>query len=207
MLPRAEGQWRRLISWTAIAFVVAGLARLTGMATNYANQFTGIAIPDLVGPISIVAGYGVAMLGLAGLYVLVVNRSQRLARGGGIAAAIVLISLAGAAIGRFLIGGDGSSMFGLVVSLSFYVFTTVSFLLFGLASRRTPELPRSIGTLLLVVAGSRFVTVAGGVVGLLWVAELGAFLYALPLLTLGYHLRGESRLTGRGEPQATATTN
>lgn len=206
MTDAIAGHRGTLVRWGAIAFAVAGLARLTAMATNYAGQYTGIPVPELAGPVSIVTAYGVAMLGLGGLYSLVVDRSPRLARVGAIAAGIVVVSLVGAAIGRYLIGGDGSSVFGLFVSLSFYVFTTLAFLLFGLASRRTPALSRSVGALLLLAAVSRLVTIVGGVLGLLWVAEIGTLLYALPLLVLGYHLRTEFRSTDRNDVQASVLT-
>lgn len=180
--------WNSLERWTAVAFVLGALAAL-GSSALYQVEVAGIlTTPVWVNGILTNLTYGAASAGLLGLYPRLKDRAAWLTRIGLVAVVIVLASVIAANIGRLLFGAGGPGIIKLAVSISFYSSTTLAFLLYGVASVRTSAYSRRLGIPLLVVASSRLVIVAGGVLGQTWLLDVGAVLFALPLLAVGYLL-------------------
>lgn len=183
LVPRSS-----LERWTAAAFVLGALAAL-GSTALYHFEVAGILTTPLwVNGVLTNLTYGAASAGLLGLYPQLKDRAPWLTRIGLIAVIIVLASVIAANVGRLLFGTGGPGIIRLAVSISFYSSTTLAFLLFGVTSVRTPALSRRLGIPLLVVAGSRLVIVAGGVLGQTWLLTVGAVLFSIPLLAVGYLL-------------------
>lgn len=180
----STSRWPSLKKWTPLAFVVAAVARVGNEVITHLGSALGTPAPELVTDLTITLAFGVALIGLLGIYSWVVDLSPRLSRAGllavGITAASIILSL----IGKYLVGGEGPQGILLVIPLSFYIFSAVSFLAFAIISLRMSVPSRTVGYLLLAVFASRVVTVAGQV-------EIGAVLFVLPLLGIGYILRGK----------------
>lgn len=188
MSQRRLGPWNSLERWTAAAFVLAALAALGSTALYHLEVAGVLATPVWVNGVLINLTYGAASTGLLGLYPQLKDRAPWLTRIGFVAVIIVLASVIAANVGRLLFGTGGPGIIKLVVSILFYSSTTLAFLLFGVASVRTPAIARRLGIPLLVVAGSRLVIVAGGVLGQTLLQTVGAVLFSGPLLAVGYLL-------------------
>lgn len=182
--------WNAFERWAATALVLAALARFGTDAIHHlvlAGYLT--APPVWVSGVLTNLTYVAAMIGLLGISPRVADGSPRLVQGGLVAIGIVFASVVAANIGRIFFGPpDGPTIVVLVVSISFYAFTTIAFLLFGAASVRTPSLSRAVGVPLLVVALSRVLTLVGGILDTLMVMYISTTLFVLPLLTVAYLL-------------------
>lgn len=128
--------------------------------------------------------FGGSLVGLLGIYSLVPEQSPRLSRVGLLAVGLTGVSILASIIGKLLVGGESPQGILLIIPLSFYIFSTLNFLIFGTASLRTHTPSRTVGYLLLTVVVSRVVTLAG-------MGECGSVLFVLPLLGIGYLLQGK----------------
>lgn len=155
--------------------------------------------PDPFGP----AGHLLALVGLFGVYPVVVDRWPTLTRAAGGVAAVALVSW-GVMTGTRLLamfGTVGSDLLpGAFVGLMFFS-TVLAYVLFGVATARGSEWPWSVGLLVSAPGGLLFVVlVASAVTG---VAALEGFVIsvglALAMVSLGYALRTGGAGTGRAE--------
>lgn len=164
--------------------------------------------PDVFGP----TGHFVALVGLLGLYPVLVERTPTMVRVAGAVAGIALVSWAVMAATRFL------AVVGLISSLSdvlpgaFFVFlfasTILTYVLFSVTAVRFKDCPRSVGPLVLTPAVLLIVALVGS--ALSGVSDLVGFLVgcglALSILELGYTLRTWSAPTDREVPAGDVTT-
>lgn len=184
--------WSSLERWTGAALVLGAVA-MVGSTTLYHLEVAGLwTTPVWVGGVLTNLTYGAASAGLLGLYPRLKDRAPWLTRVGLVAVGIVLASVIAANVGRVMFGAGGPAIVKLAVSISFYASTTLAFLLFGVACVRISALSKTVGVPLLIVAGSRLFIVAGGVLNRTWLMDLGAVLFAVPLLAVGYLLWTDS---------------
>lgn len=167
--------------WAPVAFLVAGVARVSNEVLYQLGTVT-TPVPEWALDLTIVVTFGGAFVGFLGVYVWVSEQSTRLSRAGLLVVGLTAGSIVGSIVGKYLVGGESPQGLILVISLSFYLFSTLSFLVFGLACVRTRTPSPTVGYLLLTVVASRVLTVAG-------LGELGTVLFALPLFAIWYLLR------------------
>jgi hypothetical protein len=191
-------RWDTLEQRSSTMFLVAG-----GLWVILAALFTAEAFMDMptsaaqsfFGP----TAYGVAFVGLLGLYTALADRTPRLARAGAI---FVVIGIVGAVV---LALSAGSQLTGIiearpawdtVFNLPLLVGVVLGFFTFGVTSLRTDVYSRSVGLLLLgpaVMFGA--VIVGSGLLGNSFphvVHVVHSSAEALLHLSVGYLLRSES---------------
>lgn len=171
-------QFTSLGQVTALAFVVAGLAAFGNEVLHQLGSAT--VLLDL----TILLVYGAVTLGFLGIYSRVAEASPRLSRAGIVAVGITVVSIAVAVVAKGLLGADPSGVgviVSLVVSVAFYLCSSLSFLLFGVACVRTRIPSRTVGYLLLVAVLSRVLVVAG-------LTEVASPLFGASMLGVGYLL-------------------
>lgn len=186
--------WVRSVS--ALAFVVAGV----GALGNQVLHQLGSAAVFL--DLTIILTYGGVTLGLLGIYSHLAEASPRLARAGLVAVVITVVSIVLAIVGKGLFGAEPTgvgALVSIVLSVSFYLCSSLSFLLFGVACVRTRVPSRTVGYLLLVAVLSRVLVVGG-------VTEVASSLLAVSMLGAGYLLWTGQFPTERGRPQLDPTT-
>jgi hypothetical protein len=178
-------QRESLKRWTALAFGVAAVAGIGNEVLTHLGTAQGAPAPEWALDLTLVLTFGGALVGLLGIYAMVTELSPRLSRVGLLAVGLTGGSIIASIVGKFLVGGESPQGILLVIPLTFYMFSTLSFLIFGIASLRTHVPSRTVGYLLLTVVVSRVITVAG-------MGELGSALFILPLLGIGYLLQGKT---------------
>lgn len=153
------------------------------------------------------AGYGLAFLGLLGLYPELVTQSPWLSRAGAVFAIIGAVMFF---LSFVTVGLPGVAfLFGMAepVALLNFVGLLFGFLLFGLASLRSDHYPRRLGILLVLPSIFVAVNFTGGIVtGSNWtfpwlVVALGSG-QALTMLAVGYTLRTETTLNKQARSPA-----
>lgn len=165
-------------SVSALAFVVAGLGALGNEALYQLGS------PAVTLDLTILITYGGVTLGLLGIYSRVAEASRRLSRAGLVAVGITVVSIAVAVVAKSLLGVEPSGVeviLSMIVSVSFYLCSSLSFLLFGVASVRTRVPSRAIGYLLLLVVPSRVLVILG-------LTQVASVLFAVSMLGVGYIL-------------------
>jgi hypothetical protein len=182
MLSVSTPQWGSIEQYAGLAFVVAAVGGFGNVTVHHFGSAIGIPASDIVLDSTILLTYSGAVFGLLGVYTLTVDRAPRLSRLGVLLVGLTSGSIVASLVGKYLVTiGDPQSI-KLLLSLSFYACSTLSFLVFGIVSLRTRVPSRTVGYLLLTVVVSRAAIVAGQV-------ELGAVLFVLPMLGVGYLLR------------------
>lgn len=167
-----------LASVSALAFVVAGLGTLGNEVLHQLGSTT--VLLDL----TILITYGGVALGLLGIYFRVAEAARRLSRAGLVAVGVTVVSIIVAVVAKSLLGAEPSGVEGIlsvIVSVSFYLCSSLSFLLFGVASVRTRVPSRAIGYLLVLVVPSRVFAVVG-------LTQIASSLFAVSMLGVGYLL-------------------
>lgn len=167
-----------LASVSALAFVVGGL----GTLGNEVLQQLGSA--EVFLDLTILITYGGVTLGLLGIYSRIAEASPRLSRAGLVAVGITVVSIAVAVLAKGLLGAEPSGLeviLSIIVSVSFYLCSSLSFLLFGVACVRTRVPSRVIGYLLLLVVPSRVLVVVG-------LTQVASALFAVSMFGVGYLL-------------------
>lgn len=202
MPTHTTGWWATLGRWCAMAFIVAGAARLGNMALTILYLNTEFPSPEWARTLTLTLAFGAAFFGLLGLYPRLANRTRRLSRVGigavAIAAGGLLVVTVGDLVGPA--NPPGALKFLPVLIL---VCSMLGFSLFGVASLRTDIPSRTVGALLLVAAIS-VVAFAGGITftfvhsRTLALANSGAF--AMALLATGYRIHAGPAPTGHADP-------
>lgn len=185
-----------LASVSALAFVVAGLGVL---ANEVLHQLGSIPV---IMDLTILITYGGVTLGLLGIYSRVAEASPHLSRAGLVAVGITVVSIAVAVVAKGLLGAEPSGVaviLSMIVSVSFYLCSSLSFLLFGVACVRTRVPSRAIGYLLLLVVPSRVLVVVG-------LTQVASALFAVSMLGVGYFLWADRFPTANGRPRPDPAT-
>lgn len=189
---------RRRALWqvAALAFLVAGLGAL-GNEVLY-QVGSAEAFRDL----GLLITYGGVTLGLVGIHTRLVEASPRLSLVGLVTVGITALSIAVAVVAKSVIGAEPSGWevsLSIVVSASFYLCSTLCFLIFGVACVRTRVPSRAIGYLLLLAVPARGLVLAGQ-------TEVASALFAVSMMGAGYLLwTGRSSTTSeRPRPSPTS---
>lgn len=156
------------------------------------------------------AGYGLAFLGLLGLYPELVKQQPWLSRAAGVFALLGAVMFG---LSFVTVGLPGVAfLFGVAEPFALLNFAGLlfGFLLFGLATLRSDTHPRRLGVLLVLPSVFVAINFIGGIVtGSNWtfpwlVVALGSG-QSLTMLAIGYTLRAEDILTDRARSPADAT--
>lgn len=208
MLPHTEPRWGSIEQWSPTLFLVGGCLLLGHAAVQGITVFTDLTPPP---DVFVTTGHLVALVGLIGLYPVLVDRTPRLARGAGAVAVVPLAGWLLMTITQFLtIAGIASSLIdtlpGAVIMLV-PVATFLTYVLFGAATLRAGEGSRMVGILVLAPAALIVVLLAGSalteaaaIVGLV----VGSGL-AVSMLALGYRLRTWNHPTEHAVPTGEAS--
>lgn len=193
--------WEVLGRWCAVAFVVAGTARFSNMALTILYLNTNIPSPGWARSLTLAIAFGAALVGLFGFYPRLADSALRLSRAGVVAITLAAGSLLVAIIGD-LFGPTSPPGVLKLLPVSILVFSTLGFLLFGLASLQTDVPSRTVGVLLLVAAISLIVFAVGITFTFvhsrtLALANSGAF--AVALVATGYRIQTHPSPTSHAE--------
>lgn len=179
-------------------FLIGGCLMMGHAGVLGVRAFSDLTTPpDLFAPV----GHLVALVGLVGLYPLLVDRWPWMTRTAVAVAVVAIVSWGVMTASRLLtvVGAGGSDMLpGAVVGLMF-VSTVLTYFSFGVVITRVSAVAWRVGLLALTVAALLVgVLVASVVIG---VAALEGFVVAvglsLTMVSMGYTLR--TRATGTGQ--------
>lgn len=202
MAEQSESRWDRLSQHSHRALLVAGFL-LAGVAVYKGiGDFTAMSVPSVVD-----TGYGgLALLspivGLLGLYSRVKDAAPRVAKTGiaslGLSVPFVLaiwVEFFGSALylGRFPRVPEESPAWGVLALVVVFLALSFGFILLGIATQRSPSIPKPVGLLLVVP-------------GLLWISLLvNVFTIRIPnydfytyvligatVLTIAYRMRTDT---------------
>ena len=201
-----------LEQWSSTAFFLGGGLLLASPAHIVLELFMDIPLPSWLVALFILPGLMATLVGLLGLYPLLVDRAPILALAGGVVAGItgtILAVIFGWIIGDAFL----SAVFGVVVGtppavlfMLLALTMTLGFVLFGVATLRSSSLTRSFGLLLLSFAAPWFVVLATTLVyGSSFPDWLTLAIYGpIPFIMLAtaYTLRMKSVATGREDVSA-----
>lgn len=207
-------RWETLEQWSSTVFLVAGGLLLGYAIVQGVNTFTGVTVPSWLA-----TAYGgitllVPVFGLLGLYPRLRDHTSRLSLAGvvvtvlsGFLTLVLLLQLVVTALqmsGLPEVPADVPTWTAAALLVGFLLLA-VSFLLFGLASLRTPVVSRTVGLLLLVPAAgwiglivANLILPSGPYLGVAAYTPIG-----VAVLAIGYLLNAESEPTDRVESAAT----
>lgn len=200
--------WDAVERWSPTLLLAGGALLVGHAAVNGVEAFTDLAPPP---DVFVTTGHLVALVGLLGLYPVLVDRTPRLARAACAVATVPLAAWFVMTVTQFLtVAGVVSSItdvlpeaFVVVVPVS----TILTYVLFGVSTLRVGGDSRTAGLLVLAPAAllvvflvASVVTGASAVLGLV----IGGGL-ALSMLALGYTLRTWDRPAEHTAPTSDAT--
>lgn len=213
MASRTGSRWDALEQWSPAVFLVAGVLLLSYAVIEGLSAFAGVRPHS-----ALKTGYGgivllVPVVGLLGLYSRVRDHTPRLALVGvmttilsGLLTTVLMLWLIGMTLqmGELPeIPADAPAWTAAALLLGFLLLA-LAFLIFGLASLRTPAVSRSVALLLLVPAAGWFGLMVANVV-LPSGDYLGFAAYtpiSVAVLAIGYLLRTETAPAGRAPSAA-----
>lgn len=200
-----------LEKWSPTVFLVAGILLLGYAVLQGTHTFTGVTVPS-----ALATAYGgiallVPVFGLLGLSPRLRDHTPRLSLAGVVVAIIsgllTLILLLQLAITTVQMGGSpeipaDAPAWTAAALLSGFLLLAVAFLLFGVASLRTPVVERTVALLLLVPAAGWFgLIVANAILPSGRYLAVAAYTpIGVAVLATGYLLKAESEPTDRREP-------
>ena len=204
-------RWEDLEQWSPSAFIGAGVLLLGYATLQGINSFTSLTLQSAV----LVLYGGIALLApvfaLLGLYRRLRDHAPRMALAG-VATAILsglltFVALMWAVVATLQMDGlpaipADAPAWTSVATLSGFLLLAVSFLLFGVASLRTPVVSRTVALLLLVPTAAWVGLVVGNAILNPEGHYLAVLVYtpiSLALLAVGYHLRTKGVPTDRAE--------
>lgn len=215
MLTTGMTQWKPIEQWSPTAFLIAGVLLLGYATLQGINTFLSVTLPSA----ALVLYGGIALLApvfaLLGLYSRLRDHAPRLALAGvttailsGLLTSVALLWLV---VKTLQMGGlpeipADAPAWTAVATLLGFLLLAVSFLLFGVASLRTPVLSRTVALLLLVPTAAWVGLVVGNAIlnpeGH-YMAVVAYTPISLSILVVGYRLRTEVVPTDRTEPATT----
>lgn len=204
------GRWDMLEEWSPTVFLVAGALLLGYAILQGIHTFTGVTVPSafatVYGGITLLA----PVFGLFGLYPRLRGHMPRLALAGvvatilsGLLTLVLLLQLVVTTVqmdGLPEIPADAPAWTAAALLLGFLLLA-VSFLLFGLASLRTPVVSRIVALLLLVPAVAWFGLIVASAIlpSGRYLAVVAYTPIGVAVLAVGYLLRTEAGPTDRAE--------
>lgn len=208
MVGGTNTHWDAVEQWSPTLFLVGGALLVGHAAVQGIKAFTGLVPPP---DVFVTTGHLVALVGLFGLYPVLVDRTPRLARAAVAVAAIPLVGWVVMTVAQLLtVAGMVSSLTGALpggLLVLVPVSTILTYGLFGVATLRVGEGSWTVG--LLVLAPGILIVVLLVDSASTGVSTLDGFLVgsglALSMLTLGYRLRTWDRPTGQAAPTGDAT--
>lgn len=208
MVGGTNTHWDAVEQWSPTLFLVGGGLLVGHAAVQGIKAFTGLAPPP---DVFVTTGHLVALVGLVGLYPVLVDRTPRLARAAVAVAAIPLVGWLVMTVAQLLtVAGMVSSLTGALpgsLLMLVPVSTILTYGLFGVSTLRVGEGSRTVGLLVLAPGALIVVLLVDAVITGTSVLDglvIGGCL-ALSMLTLGYHLRAWDRPTGHAAPTGDAT--
>lgn len=202
-------QWSSIERWSPRLFLAGGGLLAGHAAVSAIHAFTDVATPP---DVFVTTGHLVALVGLFGLYPVLVERNPIVARIAATVAALALVSWFVMAITRFFeLAGIVSSLGDALPEVFFIVVlatTILTYVAFGVAMLRVDDSSRIIGVLVVAPGGLTAVLVVDSAlsgVSALDGAVIGGGL-ALSMLALGYTLRTWDRPTDHAAPAGDVTT-
>lgn len=195
--------WDWLEKRRAAAFLLAGLLQLIVVALFVLRMETNLVVPELMRDLGLAAAQIPAFIALLGFVPELKEQLPRVARAGGIFAALAVIGILFVAVaepvGQSLFGlGEEPPVWMMPILLFYLVGGPLTVLIFAAAILRTGRPSRSIGAVFLVLFVSYLVFfhwIPLSVEGLL--VQVPSFVIALGFLASGFLLRAESAERGR----------
>lgn len=190
--------WDSVEQWSPTLFLIGGALLVGHAAVQGIKTFTALAPPP---DVFVTTGHLAALVGLVGLYPVILDRMPKLSRA---AVAVIVVPLVGwlvMTVTQFLaVAGIVSSLADALpetVIMLVLVSTILTYVLFGVATLRVGEGSRIVGLLVFVPAALFVVSfVASAITG---ASDLIGFIFgagfALSMLALGYQLRSWERPT------------
>jgi len=194
--------------WSPALFLVGGALVTTHATIQAINAFTAMTTPP---DVFVTTGHLVALVGLLGLYPVLVDRTPRLARVAGAVATVAIAGWSIMTVTQFLtVAGVVSSMTDVLPGALVVVVLasiTLTYVLFGVGTLRLGGESRTVGLLVLAPA-ALFVVLLVAYAGMGVSAGLGVSIgggFALSMLALGARLRSWDRPTEHTVPTNDAT--
>lgn len=216
-MPNGDTLWATLAERSSGAFFLAGWLLLASPAHVALELFLEIPLPTWLVAAFILPGLMATLVGLLGLYPLVVDDAPLLSVAGGVVTAVTATTLAvlfSWVLGGALLAAVSGVAVGTPPGVLFMVLTltmTLGFVLFGLATLRSPRLTRSLGLLLCSFAAPWAVALAAtGVYGSSFPDWLTLAIYGpIPIIMLatGYTRSMNSVATARTDVPADVSTS
>lgn len=208
MVGGTSTHWDAVEQWSPTLFLIGGALLVGHAVVQGIKAFTDLAPPP---DVFVTTGHLVALVGLVGLYPVLVDRMPTVARA---AVAVTAIPLAGWVV---MTGAQLLTVAGIVSSLTdplpgsllmlVPVSTILTYGLFGVATLRVGEGSRTVG--LLVLAPAALIVVLLVDSAITGVSPLDGFLVgsglALSMLAVGYRLRTWDRPVEHAAPTGDAT--
>lgn len=199
MLSNINRCWSALERWSPTLFLIGGGGVVTHAALMGIEAFTTLStLPDVF----VTTGHLIALVGLLGLFPVLVTRTPRLARLAVTTGSVAIAGWTVLTVGKFaVVAGAWSSLDSVLPGVFFVLLlcsSILTYVLFGSASLRSGHGSRSVvmlvfapGALMAVLLLDSIITGLSAFDGLV----IGGGL-AFSMLALGYKLR---RWPGRGE--------
>lgn len=187
-------------------FLISGCLLLGHSGVLALKAFSVLTLPpDLFGP----TGHLVALVGLLGLYPVVVDHRPTMTRAAGAVAAIALVSWGAMTATRLLAvaGAAGPDLFPGGAAGLMFLSTILTYSLFAIGTARVSEWPRRFGLLVVTPAILLvMVLMASAITGVAALAGVVVSVgLALAMFSLGYTLRIGATDTGQAERTGDAT--
>lgn len=185
-------RWNSVERWGATCFIIGGMLLVGHAAMSGIHAFTTLSTPP---DVFVTTGHLVAIIGLFGLYPLLVSRTPTVTRVGGAVAVVAFVSWAVMTVTQFLaFTGVVESLDAVLPAIFFGIVllsTILTYGLFGVAALRADSESRQVGLLVLAPGALTVALVLDsaitGVTPLDGLVIGGGL--ALAMLALGFRLR------------------
>lgn len=181
--------WKSLERWSPRLFLAAGGAWIIDTAPYALELFIDVSIPEVLNGALILVAFLLTVTGALGLYHPLANEMPILAVAGTLLIAVAGLVILGTFAWVIGVGLLGLSMPPVALLIMIISLNLLAFLLFGVTSVHTDVPSRACGVLLIALAATWTVWIAG-IVGLLssppgWASVVLGVLFAVITLSLG----------------------
>lgn len=208
MASDTKSQWRAIERWSPTLLLVGGALLIGHAAVKGIEAFTDLAPPP---DVFVTTGHLVGLVGLVGLYPVLVDRTPGVARAAVAVAVVPIVGWVVMTLAQLLAVAGTVSSLNRVLPGAFIMLvagsTVLTYGLFGVATLRAGEGSRTVGFLVLAPAAVFVVSLVDA--ALTGMSSLDGVLIgggmALSMLALGYRLRTWDHRTGHAVPTGDAT--